>query len=201
MDDNEKHKGVLKPHMVFYKTRTTSLLDVKNLNMWGFELEDVSICSQMTYVETISFSLNRISSLSAFSQCYNLKNLFLRQNNICDLKEVYYLKDLPNLENLMLSENPVTQIPNYREFVISVLPRLKKLDDIPCTQALRKPVDPILQVHSSRRIHQPIKKLPPMKPAPRDDTNILNAVLSLIQDLSPESLQTVSEAIQAKLCD
>ena len=139
MEEKATH-GILKEHMIFQKTHTQSLADVKTLNMWGYELFDVSIIENMPNVETISLSLNKISSLRAFSQCYNLKSLFLRQNCISDLNEISYLQNLPNLRSLMLRDNPVAELPNYRSFVAKTLPQLEKLDDIDITSSDRRGV-------------------------------------------------------------
>ena len=44
--------------------------------------------------------------------------------------ELGYLKALPHLKILWLSENPVTNAPNYRLTVLRALPTLQKLDNI-----------------------------------------------------------------------
>ncbi|OHT12835.1 Leucine Rich Repeat family protein [Tritrichomonas foetus] len=122
--------GILKDIMIFQKTRTTNLADVRSLNMWGYELEDVSIISKLVNAETISLPINRITSLSAFQNLPNLNNLLLRQNLISDFNEICHLSYLPNLECLTLLDNPIASLPNYRETVIKMLPQLKKLDDV-----------------------------------------------------------------------
>ena len=139
MEEKSSH-GILKEHMILQKTHMQSLADVKTLNMWGFELFDVSIVENMPNVETISLSLNKISSLKSFAHCYNLKSLFLRQNNISDLNEICYLQNLPNLRSLMLRDNPVSELPNYRSFVAKTLPQLEKLDDVDITSSDRRGV-------------------------------------------------------------
>ena len=136
--EEKSTQGILKEHMIFQKTHTTSLADVRTLNMWGFELYDVSVVENMPNVETISLSLNKISTLKPFSRCFNLKSLFLRQNNIADLNEICYLQNLPNLRSLMLRDNPVAELPNYRSFVAKTLPQLEKLDDIDISSADRR---------------------------------------------------------------
>ena len=81
----------------------SSLID---LNFWASDLEDVSILSEMPNVETVSLSLNKITSLQYFRSCSNLKELFLRKNKIDNLREINYLKNLPNLKVLWLWDNP-----------------------------------------------------------------------------------------------
>lgn len=131
MDDGKKNKqGVLKAEMIYQKTRTQNLADVRTLNMWGYELEDVSIASNLINAETLSFPINKIRTLAPFQTCRNLQNLLLRQNQISDINEIQYLADLPYLKNLTLAENPVASMPGYRETVINALPQLEKLDDL-----------------------------------------------------------------------
>lgn len=127
---DENTQGVLKAEMILQKTRALSLVDVHSINIWGYNLSDVSIVSKCPNVNTISMPINSIKTLSAFQHCPNLKILLLRQNLISTFKELNYLKNLVYLENLTLSDNPITQLPNYRSTVLSMLPQLKKLDNI-----------------------------------------------------------------------
>lgn len=57
----------------------------------------------------IFYSVNKINSLADFQYCSNLKDLFVRRNNITDLNEICYLQNLPNLRNLWLEENPCAE--------------------------------------------------------------------------------------------
>ena len=211
-----KTHGVLKDHMVFQKTHTTNLADVKALNMWGFELSDVSIVEDMKNVETISMSLNRISTLQPFSSCYNLKSLFLRRNNISDLNEIKHLSRLKNLRNLMLSENPVASLPNYRSFVASVLPGLEILDDEPLHSNVQNVNHRNIQEENSyspprnqqsynipREYHNHYNESPKKgyrggNRGQTTDDSMLAAVLSLIPQLSDDSLQIVLDAIRSR---
>ncbi|XP_033214959.1 cilia- and flagella-associated protein 410-like isoform X2 [Belonocnema kinseyi] len=95
----------------------------------GTELTDVSILQRMKNVEVLSLSVNGIDTLAPFQYCMNLRDLFVRKNNIQDLNEVCFLQDLPNLRNLWLNENPCAEREGYRLSVLRVLPNLQKLDD------------------------------------------------------------------------
>ena len=95
------------------------------INFWASDLDDVTVVEKMPNVETISLSLNKISSLSFFKSCKNLKELFLRKNKICNLKEIHFLKNLPNLEVLWLWDNPFSSHPHYRLYIVKMLPKLK----------------------------------------------------------------------------
>ncbi|OWB80479.1 hypothetical protein B5S32_g4760 [[Candida] boidinii] len=58
----------------------------------------------------------------------NLKTLSLIENNLKNLHDLIGLRNFKNLENLYLNHNPVTNLKNYRLFVIWLLPNLKILD-------------------------------------------------------------------------
>eukprot|EP00756_Hemistasia_phaeocysticola_P062232 Hpha_TRINITY_DN5661_c0_g1::TRINITY_DN5661_c0_g1_i1::g.50701::m.50701 len=120
----------LTERIILQKTKVDTLDSVKNLNLWGSELEDVSILEQMPNVEVLSLSVNRIKDLRHFARCTKLTELYLRKNDIRDLHEVTKLKDLPGLKILWLCDNPCASNPYYRAFVIKTLKQLEKLDNI-----------------------------------------------------------------------
>ncbi len=64
---------VLTEQIVRGKTRIDRLDEVKNLNLWGQDIDDVQVLARMTGVEVLSLSVNRISSLKDFRHCQQLK--------------------------------------------------------------------------------------------------------------------------------
>jgi Leucine-rich repeat (LRR) protein len=211
MSDNST-RGRLMEHMVFQRTRAQSLADVKALNMWGYDLENVSICSKMTNAETLAFPLNRIATLAPFSSCKNLRNLLLRENQIADFEELDHLQGLRQLTTLSLRDNPINSHPNYREIVMQKLPQLTKLDEIDCSR--NSPVQQRASIsgmsngaQSGRVALKPraMSKPPAVErkteqpsPAQTADKSMLAAILSLIPELSQDSLRIVLEAVQAR---
>ena len=99
------------------------------MNLWGNDLDDLSIMSELPNVEIVSLSLNKIASLKDFAQCSKLQELYLRKNQVADLSEVQYLNHLTHLKVLWLSHNPCAEHPYYRQYVIKNLPNLIKLDN------------------------------------------------------------------------
>lgn len=126
--------AILSENMVFSKTRTQDLRNVKQLNCWGSELADVSLVRQMPFVQVLSLSVNSIKSLADFSYCKNLQELYLRDNKVSDLSQLLHLQDLPNLRKLWLSGNPCSDVHNYRMIVLKILPHLEMLDNIPVSR-------------------------------------------------------------------
>jgi hypothetical protein len=119
----------LTAEFIALRTKSDRLEQIKNLNLWGNELEDISIIRNMPLLEVVSLSVNRITTLKDFSFLKNLKELYLRKNSIRDINEVAHLSKCTNLRTLWLSENPVAETKNYRLHVIAMVPQLTKLDD------------------------------------------------------------------------
>lgn len=115
--------------LILARCKTDNLKLLKNLNLWGVGFDDVSILSQMPNIEVLALSINKITTLKDFQHCPKLQELYIRRNNIKNLAEIKYLQNLPHLKTLWLSENPCADHPNYRQYVLSVLPNLQKLDN------------------------------------------------------------------------
>lgn len=127
----------LSRELILAKCKTDNLKLLKKLNLWGVGFEDVSILNQMPNVEVLALSINKICTLKDFQNCGALQELYLRRNNIKNLAEIRYLQNLPYLHTLWLNENPCAEHPNYRHYVISQLPDLKKLDNQEITESER----------------------------------------------------------------
>jgi len=127
----------LSRELIAQKVKSDRIESIRNLNLWGSNIEDISIIEEMPSLEIVSLSVNKIRTLRPFSNLQNLRELYLRQNLISNLNEIKYLTDCQNLSVLWLSQNPICDNPNYRAVVICVLPQLQKLDDIPITDEER----------------------------------------------------------------
>uniref|UniRef100_A0A8B9M588 Cilia- and flagella-associated protein 410 n=1 Tax=Accipiter nisus TaxID=211598 RepID=A0A8B9M588_9AVES len=121
---------------VLARAKAAALDGVRRLNCWGSRLTDISICRDLPNIEVITFSVNGISDLEPLNQCQNLSELYLRKNNIASLNELFYLKNLPRLRVLWLSENPCcgSDPHRYRMTVLRNLPSLQKLDNQAVTE-------------------------------------------------------------------
>ncbi|KAL6758204.1 hypothetical protein V8C86DRAFT_2600705 [Haematococcus lacustris] len=112
------------------KTRIDKLDDVKNLNLWGQDLDDVSVLAKMPNVEVLSLSVNRISTLKGFRHCLKLQELYLRKNVVQDVTDLQYLSQLTSLRVLWLCDNPCADHPFYRQLVARMVPSVDKLDNM-----------------------------------------------------------------------
>ena len=147
---------------------------IKTLNLWGNNIDDISLLSEMPSLEILSLSTNHIQDLRPLKNLKNLKELYLQDNNISDINQIEFLKNCKQLEILNLSENPITKFQNYRQKVLNILPFLKRLDDIENTN--------IFQYNKFSFHQNPLmffKKIFPKRVNKQNDINDLNNSINL----------------------
>ena len=209
--------------LILQRTKAASLDSVKNLNLWGNDIDDVRILKEMPNIEVLSLSVNKIASLKPFQYCKKLTELYLRKNLIVDLSEIKYIQALPGLKVLWLWDNPCAEVPNYRETVLAALPNLAKLDNQAVTPeeraqsgahappASRNRREERKEVESREEIVKRDKEMSPAvkeipRSRPRKDVenkmdNVLVAVLALVKELDDSSLEVVRRDIGKRLND
>ncbi|XP_032892121.1 leucine-rich repeat-containing protein 36 isoform X2 [Amblyraja radiata] len=90
-------------------------------------------------LRSLDLSRNSIVNLGGLECLHSLEKLNLYYNNVPSSKEISSLRHLINLKELDLRLNPITRNEeNYRQYVIHLLPNLKKLDDRPVRDSERK---------------------------------------------------------------
>jgi hypothetical protein len=214
---------LLTADLILQKTKASNLESVKNLNLWGNDIDDVRIVREMANLEVLSLSVNRINSLKAFQHCKKLSELYLRKNLISDLSELKYLQNLPNLKVLWLWDNPCAELARYRETVLAYLPNLVKLDnqvvtteekqsaskiEIPRNRSgpneentkkeeLKREKDSNVAKEPSSRLHRVKRE----NSVTNRNENILTAILALIRELDENKLELVKKEIEKKLGD
>ncbi|KAJ3412782.1 hypothetical protein HDV05_000249 [Chytridiales sp. JEL 0842] len=108
---------------------TNDFKKIKSLNLWGQNLNDISVLRDCPGLEVVSLAVNSINDLSVFQELPEVRELYLRKNKISDPQQLLYLRHLP-LTHLWIADNPVCQlIPNYRLNLLRICPNLQKLDD------------------------------------------------------------------------
>ena len=53
----------LTSQMISNKTRTDNISMIKALNLWGNEIDDISILQELPHLETLCLSVNKINTL------------------------------------------------------------------------------------------------------------------------------------------
>jgi hypothetical protein len=191
---------VLSESVLLKKSKASNLNEVHNVSLWGMRLSDVSIISKLPNVETIALSVNEIGSLEPFSHCPKLRELFLRRNHIAKISELEHLKKLTELRVLWLTDNPITEEPDYREITIAVLPGLTKLDEVDIKEEERAAAKQKFPNGVPKKSSPPLAKGPTLAPkvanqAIGDPANILGAIRLLLQNVDTEGLRILHSEI------
>jgi hypothetical protein len=120
---------ILTLETILSRANSKSPESIKQLNLWGLQLSDISILSKLPLLETISLSMNHIKDISIFKNMKNIKELYLSDNQISDFAQIENLKNCQKLEKLVLKGNPIINEPGYPKKIIEILPQLKILDE------------------------------------------------------------------------
>ncbi|XP_064641032.1 centrosomal protein of 72 kDa-like isoform X1 [Lineus longissimus] len=117
--------------------------DVRSLTLPGTYQEKIgeldTSLRRFSRLKQLDLSRNSITSLEGIEHLKLLENLNLYYNNIENLKELHRLRHNQSLTELDLRLNPVTRNePDYRLFLIHMLPSLRKLDDRSVRDSERK---------------------------------------------------------------
>jgi len=218
---------VLSEKLVLHKARCASLSAVRNLNLWGSGLTDVSLVSSLSNAEVISLSVNKVSSLRPFASCARLQELYLRKNSVANLAELVYLRNLKKLSVLWLADNPCAEGETYRAAVLRLLPRLTKLDNVDVSDDERRaaenaplPAGVVAALEADEAGCVPTQgsgaqgaeaaAKPPAPVArkasvtktsttPPASSNVLYAVMALLGELDEQALAIVREDVEARL--
>jgi len=107
---------------------------VKSLSLPGSFHEKISLLGSsltgFTRLKSLDLSRNALGSTEGLENQGALESLNLYYNNISSLKDLHGLRNLSNLKELDLRLNPVTKNePDYRLFIVHMLPNLRRLDD------------------------------------------------------------------------
>lgn len=98
-DDDGTPKGnlwkALTVQMVQMRCKTDKIDAIDKVNLWGNELEDVTLIWSMPNLTVISLAVNKLKSLEDFQYCPRLKELYMRKNDIRDINELNYLWNCP----------------------------------------------------------------------------------------------------------
>ena len=57
---------ILTKEIIFAKYKVKNLEEIKNLNLWGSDIENIEIIKELHNVEVIGLSVNKINTLQYF---------------------------------------------------------------------------------------------------------------------------------------
>ncbi|KAK7114531.1 centrosomal protein of 72 kDa-like isoform X2 [Littorina saxatilis] len=147
-----------------------NLEDVKSLALPGTYHEKIislgDALRKFSRLKALDLSRNALETVEGIENLDLLEKLNLYYNNISDLGELKRLKHTPNLRELDLRLNPVTRSePDYRLYLIHMLPHLQKLDDRGVRDRERQAaLTHFSSSQATEMTYHPPRKEPPQKP-------------------------------------
>lgn len=79
-------------------------------------------------IRTLYISNNNMKTLQGIEKYYQLRVISCANNYIRYLGDLKYLKQIPFIEKVSFTGNPVSLMPFYREYLISLCPNLLSID-------------------------------------------------------------------------
>lgn len=94
------------------------------------EIRKVECMAVLKRLKQLLLCNNRVTRISESlgKALPKLETLVLTNNELRDLAHLEPLRHAPSIVSLSLIDNPVTKAPDYRAYVIALLPRLRVLD-------------------------------------------------------------------------
>jgi internalin A len=85
----------------------SNLTSLSSLYLHHNKIRDINCLSKLIYLNSLDLSTNQITDISSLSQLTSLTSLFLYSNQITDLSQLEILCNLPVLERVFISKNPI----------------------------------------------------------------------------------------------
>jgi len=90
-------------------------------------LQDILFCPED--LAWLDLSFNQLTTIDpVITKFKNLRMIYLHGNQIPKIEEIEKLKTLPHLIKITLHGNPIEGEKNYRQHILTALPKLKTLD-------------------------------------------------------------------------
>ncbi|KAL3852031.1 hypothetical protein ACJMK2_015742 [Sinanodonta woodiana] len=103
-------------------------LPIQFLNLCHNEIKKIQNLETLKKLKVINLSGNKIRSLKGLQGHDLLESVDLEDNEVIDISEIKYIRDLSMLWQLNLLRNPIQELPDYRLNVLFRIQRLTSLD-------------------------------------------------------------------------
>ncbi|XP_027001490.2 centriolin isoform X2 [Tachysurus fulvidraco] len=116
------------------------LNQLHELHLSNNRIRKIEGLEQMANLQILNLANNSIEKVPLWmgKKLRSLQKLNLQKNKIFSLHELAKLKHLKSLTELMLAENPVSDLPHYRLFIVFHLRSLQFLDGQPISEQERE---------------------------------------------------------------
>ncbi|XP_053530297.1 centriolin isoform X2 [Ictalurus punctatus] len=136
------------------------LHQLRELHLSNNRIRKIEGLEQMANLQILNLANNSIEQVPLWvgKKLRSLQKLNLQKNKIFSLHELAKLKLLKSLTELMLAENPVSDLPHYRLFVVFHLRSLDVLDGQPISEQEREKADQRFHTEEVERLEQELEE-------------------------------------------
>ncbi|CAD7082790.1 unnamed protein product [Hermetia illucens] len=119
--------------------RINCLQHLKSLNLAGNQIRQINPndFAGMTNLKELNLKRNRIKRVYGFNNLVNLERLWLCHNDIHRVDDMYSIGDATNLQEVTIENNPVSLAGDCVSFLVSYLPNLVMLSQMPISDQVR----------------------------------------------------------------
>ncbi|XP_034152473.1 centriolin isoform X4 [Esox lucius] len=147
-------------HNVIEKIEKLEKLNkLRELHLCNNRISKIEGLEHMANLQLLNLSSNNIEHVPMWlpKKLRSLRTLNLQQNKISSLQDVSRLKPLKNLIELSVAENPVSNLPHYRLFLVFHLRSLETLDEQPISQEERDQAHQRFHMEEIERLEQDLE--------------------------------------------
>jgi hypothetical protein len=208
--DEKDDEGVhLNAGKVLAVTNKQSVEDVSKVNAFALGITRIDDLQCFSNLTVLSLSSNSVNDISGLQFCYSLVEVYLRKNNVSDLRQIGYLQNLNHLNVLFLADNPCSQQDKYRAKVLRCLKFLSTLDvtvvlDTDKSDALNTTDSDILSFEESVNVFLAKNTSNNIKPESKVDSTLFKGLQSAKLEIEApkpapgkQALSAVMESSQA----
>ncbi|XP_028414468.1 leucine-rich repeat and guanylate kinase domain-containing protein-like isoform X2 [Dendronephthya gigantea] len=110
-----------------------SNLPLTHLNLSHNSVKKIENLDTLKYLKVLDLSCNYIRSLKGLQEHEFLQEINLEGNQIIDIAEIRYIRELRLLRKLNFQRNPIQEMSDYRLSILFRLQTLKNLDGVDVT--------------------------------------------------------------------
>ncbi|XP_073500525.1 nischarin isoform X2 [Phyllobates terribilis] len=194
IDDSVK----LTPEVEFLALSHNHICSIENLqHLYNLVHLDLSynklsilegVHSKIGNIKTLNLSGNLLESLKGLNKLYSLVNLELGNNKVSQIDEIKNLGSLPCLENVNLTDNPVTIVPDYRTKVLAQFGDRAAEVCLDNTSTTEKELDTVEVLKAIQKAKEAKHRLNNSDKKMSEDVRLTSASSSLPVNASPSPL-------------
>lgn len=128
LENCKRLKNLSLAHNKIEKIQSLDHLPIQFLNLCHNQIKKIENIESLKQLKHINLSGNKVRSLKGLQEHDLLETIDIEDNEVIDISEIKYVKELDMLRKLNLLRNPIQELPDYRLSILYRIQRLTELD-------------------------------------------------------------------------